>query len=57
MNGVTVYPTVLNAEMKGEIKVAALNSNKKERVLQAGTRIAKLVILPVQVEEMPVQNQ
>ena len=57
LNGVTVYPTIVNTEMKGEIRVAALNSRTKERVLQAGTRIAKLVILPVQMEEILAHTQ
>ena len=53
LNGVTVYPTIVDEEMRGEIKVATLNTNTKERVLQAGTRLAKLIILPIQAEEMP----
>jgi len=48
-HGVTVInsPGTIDADYRGEIKIAVINLGKKDYVIQRGDRIAQMVIQPV----------
>ena len=46
-SGLTTLAGVIDAGYRGEIKIAVLNTSKKEYVCEAGQKIAQLLIQPV----------